>query len=158
MVYPKSRGIPFNFSHEQELSPEAPETPAPLSLIIDHELLLGNRGIFRAVQSKHKVYYFVNIKELWAIMALPLHQENQLWTCLQMVTHLTHSCNVCFLRGGLAIPTLRSPFANLLNMPMGHAPVLDNRSSVGKTQAEARKEPAHYIRGDFPTSIGMSQE
>lgn len=45
MVYPKSRGIPFNFSHEQELSPEAPETQAPLSLIIDCELLLGNRGI-----------------------------------------------------------------------------------------------------------------
>lgn len=75
-----------------------------------------------------------------------------------MVTHLIHSCNVCFLRGGLAIPTLRSPFANPLNMPMGHAPVLDNRSSVGKTQAEARKEPAHYIRGDFPTSNRMSQE
>lgn len=45
MVYPKSRGIPFNFSHEQELSPEAPENQAPLSLIIDYELLLGNRGI-----------------------------------------------------------------------------------------------------------------
>lgn len=55
------------------------------------------------------------------------------------------------------MPTLRSPFTNPLNMPTGHAPVLDNRSSVGKTQAEARKGPAHYNR-DFSTSIRMSQE
>lgn len=43
-------------------------------------------------------------------------------------------------------------------MPTGHVPVLDNRSSVGKTQAEARKGPAHYVREGFSTSTRMSQE